>query len=543
MGHLITDLVCLEFGRMQSARGTWENHWEDLRRLVRVNTNSMYGNDTPGDRRTEDIFDGTAPWALEQLAAGLNSFLTSPTDRWLSLGVWGIDDGRMGLDDESLLWLEQVSDVIFQEYANPMVNLNPSLNENYMDLGGLGTTVLYQDYSWDDGCVFFKPFPLADCYIKENARGRVDTLYRKCVMTVRQIMQEFTKPTDAIPAKVSQEPNQEREFTVIHAVFPRKDRDMRKIGPKNKPWASCWVIQQLRDEAPLRESGFDSFPYHVPRWTKLAGEIYGRAPAMTCLPDIKMINTQSKVTIKAAQKIIDPPLIVPDDGFILPIKTAPGSLIFKTAGQEDTIQPLKTEGRIDISLEMMEQRRTHIVRCFFVDWILRQKKKERQTLGEIVDDRNEMLRQMAPMLGRTQVELLSPMVTRTYDLMDAAGRIPPAPEGLRGRQLRMFYVSPAAKAQYAGKAQNIAQFMNDIQLYATAHPEILDIVDTDQLAQELAKYRDVTRKVIRAPDDIAQIRQQRNAQQQLAAAAEIGKNVGAAAKDLASARETNLANP
>ena len=46
---------------------------------------------------------------------------------------------------------------------------------------------------------------------------------------------------------------------------------------------------------------------------------------MTALADIKMLNRMSEVTIRAAQKQVDPPLLVPDDGFMLPVRTIPGS--------------------------------------------------------------------------------------------------------------------------------------------------------------------------------------------------------------------------
>ena len=55
---------------------------------------------------------------------------------------------------------------------------------------------------------------------------------------------------------------------------------------------------------------------------------------MTALPDVKMLNEMSKTTIKAAQKQVDPPLLVPDDGFILPVRTVPGGLNFYRAGTE-----------------------------------------------------------------------------------------------------------------------------------------------------------------------------------------------------------------
>ena len=54
---------------------------------------------------------------------------------------------------------------------------------------------------------------------------------------------------------------------------------------------------------------------------------------------IKMLNKMSEVTIRAAQKQVDPPLLVPDDGFMLPIRTVPGGLNFYRSGTRDRIEP------------------------------------------------------------------------------------------------------------------------------------------------------------------------------------------------------------
>lgn len=523
------------FDSIRSQRYTWESHWRDIRMLVRTNSTTDGTAAQQGMKLSENIYDGTAPWALEQLAAALNSFLSSPTERWFNIGV---ADQRDGLSDEALAWLEAVSDRIFREYARPEVNLNPMIHESYLDLGGFGTAVLYQDWDWEERHVFFRSFPLADCYILEGAKGRIDTVYRMTKMTKRQIMQEFSRPTDNAPGKkITDEKDENRLFSVIHCVHPRKDV-VYGPGSRSKAFASCWVCVETQEM--FREGGYDALPYHVARWTKLSGESYGRSPAMTCLPDIKMLNVMAKVTIKAAQKVVDPPLIVPDDGFMLPIKTSPASLIFKTAGQEDTITPLVTNARIDIGLEMMDQRRDQILKAFYVDWIIRNKKRERQTATEVMDDRNEMLRQMAPMLGRTQVELLSPMVVRTYDLLDAAGQIPLAPGSLGGRRLALYYVSPAAKAQEGSKAQNIQMLTQDLVTMAQANPEVMDAIDVDVYAQEMARFRDVTRKIIRSPDAIAQLRDARNQRQAAANMAATGRDSAAAIKDLSVAQKNGL---
>ena len=123
------------------------------------------------------------------------------------------------------------------------------------------------------------------------------------------------------------------ESIILHSIH-KSDKPMGYQNKKNMDYISCHIHQETG--AILRESGFMEFPYVVPRYLKSSSnEIYGRSPAMNALPDVKMLNTMSKTTIKAAQKQIDPPLMVPDDGFILPVRTVPGGLNFYRAGTRE----------------------------------------------------------------------------------------------------------------------------------------------------------------------------------------------------------------
>lgn len=49
---------------------------------------------------------------------------------------------------------------------------------------------------------------------------------------------------------------------------------------------------------------------------------------MTALADIKILNEMSKSSIKAAQKAVNPPLLIADDGVILPLNLNPGKANF-----------------------------------------------------------------------------------------------------------------------------------------------------------------------------------------------------------------------
>jgi hypothetical protein len=456
--------------------------------------------------------------------------MTSPASRWFFATV---DNEYLLEDDDVLFWLEVVSDLIYFHYGLSDVGFNPAVHESYLDDGAFGTSVLYQDVDMVSGRPIVRAFPLADCYISENSSGLIDTIYRKVEFTTRQSKQEFG--VNNLPRKLLTEKDEDKPWNFVHAVYPRKDRNPEKYDSKNMPFASCWV--NVDEKFTVKESGYNENPYAVSRWTKTAGEVYGRSPAMDCLPDIRMLNAMSRTVLRAAQKVVDPPIIADDDGVLLPLKTFPGAVILKSPGAAKP-EPLLTNGRIDIGLDMMNQRRDFIQKCFFVDYLRRQQKKERQSQLEITDERDEMHRMMGPMLGRLQGEKLGPCLRRTYNLLNAAGKIPLAPEKLRrsGIPLRIVYISPAARAQMSNKIYALQQAINDSALVAQFAPGALDILDADQAVKQIFMLRDVSRKVLRNPEAIAEIRAARAQQQQLAQAAEVGSQAASGMKDLAMAK-------
>jgi hypothetical protein len=522
--------VITEHERLKSDRRRWERDWQDIRLLVRP-----YGADfqrmvIPGEARTLDIYDGTAVDCLDQLAAGLHSFLCNPVDRWFSLGL---ADERSEADDETLAWLEFASDRLYDVYSNEDTCFNQSIHECFLDLGSFGTGIVGQGWSPELGNIFFRSHSSASCWLRENYRGQVDTVHRELKMSIRQVIQRFG--AEALTPTMIQfmDKDLNREFTVIHRVAPRKDRTPGKADRKNKAYESIWVC--VEDKQIIAEGGFDLLPYHVSRWTKMAEEVYGRSPAAKCLPDIRMLNQMEKAMIKAANKLVDPVLIVENDGVLLPLKTHAGGIIFKEPGAEAPT-PLQTGINLPINLEMSNQKREHIKSCFHADWIRLEKENIEMTATEVMDRREEKLRLIAPILGRQQSELLGPIIMRTYQLLAEHGLIPKATQQVLASGLKISYISPAARAQTGVKAQTMIRYAQELMPMAQIAPGIMDAIDWDKYANELAIVRGVTRTVLRSRADLATLRDQQSKTQQAQQAAQIAEPATAAVKNLADAR-------
>lgn len=150
---------------------------------------------------------------------------------------------------------------------------------------------------------------------------------------------------------------------------------------------------------------------------------------------------------------------------------------------------------------------------------------------------------MSPTIGRVLSELHSPMIARSYYLLDYHGFIPPAPVQIQGRRLKVGYSSPASRAQLSMKGFAMSQYIQELIPLAQANPDILDAIDWDKYAMELAKWRGVPRTVLRSVEQIAQIRQQRKQQQAMMAAPQVAEPATQAIKNLADAKSKGMELP
>jgi len=520
--------ILKEYEELKAERSVYDSNWQDIRELVRPDAMDFNRQTSPGQSRTDNIYDGTAPQANEELASALHSYMSSPTERWFNLEVEDTDD-EVDRDPDVVLWLEMVSDLIYAEYAKSHTQHTSSLHECYLDIPSFGNCILNQEAERDT--LVFRAHPVASCFWAEDFQGRVNRLYRCLKYTTDQVLGQFGD--DALTDE--QKKDKRKQWEIIHGVYPRANRDTTKYDAGNKRFASCWVLKDKNGKI-LRESGYDSFPYHVARWSKVAGEHYGRGPALNCLPDIRMLNRMEYTMIKAYQKACDPPLILESDGFMLPFATAPGSINFKEP-QAGEVQTLEFKGRLQETEAKSDQKRESIRRAFYADWVKLMPKKERQTAYEISELVEQQLRMMAPALGRLQQEMLGPSIERTYELMHKSNRFPPAPPALQKRTLKVGYISAAARAQMGNKLVALNKYIQNITPMAQTDPTIMDAINPDALAQESAYLIGVTRRVLRSPDEIAEIRAERKQQQALATAAETAEPLSKSVLNLSQAQQ------
>jgi len=502
--------------RLRSTRGVWESHWQEIADRILPRQGSFTTRFTPGEKRTHEIFDATAALALERFSAALESMLTPRMQRWHHLRA-----SRPDLNDrpEVRAWFDRAEDILFSARYAPHSNYASQQHEVYNSLGAFGTGVLFVGEDMERGGLIYRAVHLADCHIEENFQGRVDTLYRDFEYTARQAVQRWGDANpDAIVKAAEKEP--ERKFRFVHAVEPRGDRDMKRLDGGNKMYSSVYVAEEGRTV--LQESGFDAFPYMVSRYVTAPREIYGRSPAMTVLPDIKMLNEMNKTTIRQAQLAVEPPIMFFDDGVLgRPdgFGLTPGYINYGGVNKDGRalMQPFQSGARVDIGLDMMEQRRRTINDAFLVTLFQILVDQPNMTATEAMIRAQEKGALLTPVMGRQQSEALGPMIERELAILQRLGQLPPMPDALMEAQgeFDIEYDSPLSRAQKSEQVVGISRTFEVLAPLAASQPDIFDVFDGDALAQFAAEVNGVPQKVLNTPEEIEQMRQGRAASQQL----------------------------
>ena len=524
--------------QLVALRSPHESVWNDATNYILPNRGDFTVTKGKGMGRTDLIFDGTAPWANEQLAAGLAGHLTSPTQRWFKLKF---ADDAVDKRRDAREYLEAVEDIMYEHIFNsPLTNFAPQSHELYMDIGAFGTSVMMIE-DVPGSPINFKTFHLGNCYIAENDAGIVDTVYRKLKKTARNIVAKYSdKLSDSQKYCLLEKPYEEIEC--LHVVEPNDEFNPNSLLAKNKKFASVLILMD-KEKAILEQSGFNDFPYVVPRWQKTAEEIYGRGPGVTAMPDIKMVNAMMKTIIKAGQKITDPPLMAPDDGFMLPIRTSPASINYFRAGIKDRLEEFGNKGRVDIGLDLVKDRHDHIMRVYHIDTMRMKEDGPQMTATETLVRQEEKMRNMAPMTGRMQSEYTSPMLIRVYKIGVRRNMFPDLPADLQDAPMKIQYSSPVARAQKATQLQNVTRLLESFVPLINIKPELADKFDGDNYFDWAHDLLDAPMSVATTAKDLKKIRdgraeaqKQQQQQEQGLAAAEGGLNA-AKAQSLLSAQQ------
>lgn len=527
--NAVADLLA-RHKKLKANRRNWEHTWQELAEvLLPRRADFTYETTVDGERRTDNVYDSVPMQARRSLSTAIDSLIKPRNVQWFHVRPRNEDLTR---DEEVMQWSEIVAKRMFNAIYAREARFIQRSGEVDNDLVTFGTGVLFIGESKRPGSLLFRSFHLRDVIICESSEGVVDTVMITMKLTARQAAQRYGEDNLGEKARDAlRQGKMDTQFEYLWVVMPREDADRTKLGPRSMPWAS--IVIECDSEKKVRESGFEEFPFAIPRWDTSSGEIYGRGPGHLALPDAETLQAMGKTLLVAGQRATDPPLWVLGDGLMSAARTFPGGITYidgQVARQFGRVPvgELQTSAQIPVGREMQNDLREQIWGAFFRNVLQLPVDAPRMTATEIVERKEEMLRSIGPVFGQLETDYLAVVVERVFGIMFRAGAFPPPPEALLGQDIDFRFESPILRAKNQIESVGLARQLETLSLLIQAKPEMLDNFDGDEIARATPLAGGFPHRWLLPVEERDAQRQARAQTQQAAQMAEMANQVGGA---------------
>lgn len=513
--------LCERHNALKSDRSTWDSLCQELGdvispRKAEITTKQVFP-DTSKDKRARN---STAASCNMTLAQGCVAYGVPFSERW-----FGAEPPADVADDGAFKWYAKCSEIMLAGLASS--NFYTEIHEACLDRSGFAVGNLYCEESTilPSGLIF-DAVPVGTFSIAENSEKLVDTVFREREMTAVQLAQEFGE--DKLPKKINDalKDNSKRhtqKFTVVHAVYPREDRDTLKLDALNMGVASCWFLPE--EKTLLREGGYESNPYLVSRYLKWGSSAYGWCPGLHALDPAQYLNRLEFLMDGVAEVQLYPRMLIPDT-LAGQVGMGPGDVTIYNPFQGNMPSTWGTEGRIEAGLERLERREQEIKDAYHYDLFRMFSQIDKQmTAREVAERATEKLVLFSPTFLRMQWEWLEPLLQRVFRIYMKQGRFPEPPpsvvamdnQGPHVRPPRIQFTSRVALAIRSLQSAGFMNLLESLQPMLAIDPSVRHVINVPVAAKGLGRNFGVPEEWMASEEEYlgaVQAEQQAMAQQQ-----------------------------
>jgi hypothetical protein len=483
---------CKRFKSAESRRTNWEDTYREALEYFAPQREN-FNTHSRGDRRTntDKIFDSTAITAISRFASKIQAGMTPALKKWIELesGV-EIDDTSK---EEAEKLLHDVNSTMFKFIH--MSNFNSQIGQSYLDLG-IGTGALLVNEGDDTNPLQFISVPLDQLYLEEGPFGNIKTTFRKHKMPIRNIQATWPDAQLSQELESKLERDVDAEATIIESTIYQPEKDKYQYSVDLEGGQHSFLEEEL-----------DSSPWVVFRWEKLPGEIYGRGPCLSALPDVKTLNRTVEYLLRSAALKMIPTFTVADDGIVnaQTVEIAPGSLIpiAQTGPGGNPIQPLAVGGDINLAMLTIERMQDRISDVMFSD-ALGPVNQPVKTATEIAERQADLAQRIGASFTRLQDELIQPLVSRILYILNKKGLLSVNLDDVKidGKEVSIKAISPLAQAQNEEELNNMFRLIQFAQ--QNAGQLLPAFINIDEALRKVAEKLNVDGSVLADPEQRAQ---------------------------------------
>ena len=510
------------FSRAKSGRTNWEDLWQDIYDLVLPAREGFY-EVTPGEERTEEIFDETALVSLAEFVSRIHQGVIPSHLMWFRL-----EPGPEVSDPQQRKELQAQLDDVGRFIWDAIVNSNfvNEAQEVLTDIA-IGWSTLIVGDGYDGKLLNFKCVPQSHTFWDVGPNKEEDGVFRvreKVRIADIKLIWSDAHISDQLKGKVAGDPD--ATTNLVEASY----RDWNEMRTPTY----YYQIVAGEDKSLVidrEETGLGARPYVTPRWSVASGEVYGRGPLISALPAIRTTNLVTEMILENSQMAISGLWQVDDDGTINVdnVEIVPGA-VYARSPDSRGLERADSPSNFNVADIVLSQQQENIRKALFAE-NLGPLDQTPRSATEINARMQNLAEQTSGPSGRLKVEWLDRMLQRIVWLFTRAGIL--EMPMLDGRAVRVVAKSPLARAQKFEEIERIRGFAGDVigivgpqqgQLY----------IDQDALVDELQQKWEVPQGMVRSEgerekmlESMAEAAEQQQQQQPapggLPAQAEIGQ--------------------
>lgn len=487
------DKILTRFAKAEDERMNWVSIWEDCYNFAFPRRVGFYDS-ASGQSRTDEIFDSSTVHAVDEFASRMQSGLTPSFAKWFEF-----EAGSEIPKEEHSKVSKALEDVCMYVWETlQQSNMNQELHEGYLDLA-VGTGCMLIEEGDSEKPIRFTMTPQREVVLESGPWGDVNGVYRARMLKLRDIVTIWPKAKIPEDIKTQGANDPEHQFKVVECVW----RDWAYKNSERHEFAV--VIQDPKTILIEGEFvGDGSNPWIPFRWSKTAGETYGRGPLINALADVRTLNEVVRLGMENAAMSITGMWQADDDGIINPdtIELVPGTVIPRAMGARG-LEPLVPPGRFDAGQFLLQEMRQNIRKALFNE-TLGKPEKTPMSATEVNERMADLARTIGSAYGRLHTELVTPLLRRVVHILKKQGKIE-LPR-VNGREVKIINVSPLAQAQNNENVARVARWLE--LLNGGFGPQMTNlVVKAEQAAVYTGKQIGVPESLIRDEQEQAVLAQ------------------------------------
>lgn len=470
--------------------------------------------------------------------------------------------GRISVEHEDRLdrsgreWLEWATGVQWRAMYDRHTQFVRSTKEGDNDFAAFGQCVISVETDEKEVSLLYRCWHLRDVAWAEKYNGTTPETHRKWKPTAQDLVGLFKDGAHSdVKKKLKDDP-----FGTVdcrHIILPSEDYNAPAGGKWRTPYVSIHV--DVTNNHIMEEAGSWRQVYVKPRWQTVSGSQYAYSPATVAgLPDARLLQAMTLTLLEAGEMAVRPPMVAVKEALRSDIQLFAGGITAADAEYDErlgeVLRPISQDkSGIPFGLEITRDTRDMLASAFFLNRLGLPPADREMTAYETGQRIQEYIRNALPLFEpmegdyngaiceETQEALMGPPPFRRFSL-GAFGPSNDLPESLRGAKTQFRFESPLHEAIERRKG---TKFLEAKQLTREAielDPSTLPTINARTALRDALTGIGVPQKWLRDEKDVEAFAEQEQQKQQAAAltqqvasAAEAGKNLGEASQALQSA--------